>query len=356
MKKTISAILLLFFSISVSSIFANEKQDLWVKAISEKNLESRLAYLEQFGEKYKNDKRFFKNLYINLTKTAFQLRNFDKTIMYGEKAITTENLEANYKLELYLYIANAYNVTKVDLDKAFQYAGMVVDLAETIKKGFRENSNTKVINQINNSFEAPSLRIQASILYSKGNENPEDLKKALDKALQAYKVDYSSRSADKIFSYAVALYKKDRSKIDDSIAAVEELNSKSEQINSRYINILSHWYLVKKDKNNAVKYLKISYDFKKKSSTALKLGQLLYKTSPNIALEYFAESFLLSDSDKESKAYKYLQQLWFNQVAKKMSPKEQNEGFKQMIETAKNRLESSEKTEEDKSKTDDSIN
>ncbi len=336
MRKTISIFLMLFFSISFISLTANEKQDLWVKAISEKDLNTRLTYLENFSEKYKNDKRYFKNLYINLTKTAFQLRNFDKTIKYGEIAITTENLEANYKLELYLYIANAYNVTKVDLDKAYQYADTVIDLSETMKKGFKDGS--KVIDRINKSFESPSLRIQASILYLKSSQEPDKLSEALKKVLKAYNIDKSDRSAAKVFSFSVALYKKDKTKIDESIAAVEEILSNTDLKNSRYINILSHWYLIKKDKEKAIKYLKLSYNLNKKSTTALKLGQLLYKSDPNSAIEFFAESFILSDYDKESKAYKYLQQLWFNQVAKSQSREEQEAGFNQILQTAKANL------------------
>ncbi len=352
MRKVISLFMVLFTVFIMMTLNASEKQDLWVRAISEKNLESRLLYLEQFNDKYNKDKRYFKNLFINLTKTAFQLRNFDKTIKYGETAITAENLEQNYKLELYLYLANAYNVTKSDLDKAYQYAGMVIDLSENMKKGFKEGA--KVIEQINKSFEAPSLRIQAVILYSKGNENPENLKKALSKVLDAFKIDGSVRSSDKVFSYAVALYKKNKSSIDDSLNAVLELNNKSEESNPRYLNLISHWYVVKKDKDNAVKYLRLLYDNKKKNSTALKLGQLLYKTSPDKALEYFAESFVLSDEDKESRAYKYLQQLWFNQVAKGKPAKEQDEGFKKLIETAKTRLKSPQDPEENSENLDSS--
>ncbi len=336
MMKKISILVIFLLIFSISFMFSGEKQDLWLKAVAEKDGKTRLQLLEEFSTKYGADKRFFKNLNINLTKTAYMIRDFDKTIEYGEKVISVEDLEDNYKIEMYIYLANSYNVTKRDVDKAYQYAGLVVDLATKIKKSFGEDEKLKA--QINSIYLSPALSIQSLILYSKGKDDSESLKNALDKSLEAFEFDTSKRTEKRIFSFAIALYKKDAAKIDDSIAAVEKLFSSSEEPNARYAFMLGQWYQKKKDRENAVKYLSTAYNAKKKSNIATKLGQLLHKTAPEKAVGYFAEAFLLDDSDTESNAYKYLRHLWYNKLAKGKPQAEQDKGFDEIIKNAKTRL------------------
>ncbi len=336
MMKKISVIIIFTLIITVSFIYSGEKQNLWLKAISEKNIKVRFQLLEQFSDKYGKDKRFFKNLYINLTKTAYFLKDFDKTIQYGEKVLTVNDLEDNYKIEIYIYLANSYNVTKRDLDKAYQYAGLVVDLAKTIKSGFGENENLK--KQINANYLAPALSIQSLILYSKGKDNPEMLKNALHKTLEAFEFDKSVRTEKRIFSFAIALYKKDTAMINESLSAVEKIFHASEDKNPVYAYLIGQWYLKNKDRENAVKFISSAYSIKKRAKFAMKLGQLLHKSSPEKAIEYFAEAYLLDNSDMESNAYKYLRQLWYNKLAKGKPQSEQDKGFNEILTLAKTRL------------------
>ena len=344
MTKKISIVVVFALILSVSIAYGSVKQDLWLKAVSEKNVKTRLQLLEDFAVKYAKDKRLFKNLNINLTKTSYFLRDFDKTIEYGEKVITIEDLEDNYKIEMYIYLANSYNVTKRDIDKAYQYTGLVVDLAKLIKKGFDKDEKLK--KQINANYLAPALSIQSLILYSKGKDNVESLNNALEKSLEAFEFDSSKRTEKRIFSFAIALYKKDPLMIDNSLAAVEKLFSSSEEPNARYAYMIGQWYLKKKDRDNAVKFISTAYDSNKKANIATKLGQLLHKSAPEKAIEYFAEAFLLDDSDKDSNAYKYLRQLWYNKIAKGKPQAEQDSGFNDILKLAKARLNPDSETEE----------
>ena len=343
--KKISILIIFTLILSVSIAYGGEKQDLWLKAVSEKDGKVRLQLLEDFAIKYSKDKRFFKNLNINLTKTAYLIRNFDKTIEYGEKVISIEDLEDNYKIEMYIYLANSYNVTKRDMDKAFQYAGLVIDLAKKIKKSFGDDNKLK--KQINSIYLSPALSIQSLILYSKGkdDENSGALKDALAKSIEAFELDTSKRTEKRIFSFAIALYRKDPLMIDDSLAAVEKLFTASEESNHRYAYMVGQWYLKKKDKENAIKFITTAYDLNKKANIATKLGQLLHKTAPQKAVEYFAEAFLLDESDKESNAYKYLRQLWYNKLAKGKPQAEQDSGFDEILKLAKARLDPDSETE-----------
>ncbi len=345
MMKKISMLIIFTLILSVSVAYGGEKQDLWLKAVAEKDGKIRLQLLEDFSVKYGKDKRFFKNLNINLTKTSYVIRDFDKTIEYGEKVISVEDLEDNYKIEMYIYLANSYNVTKRDMDKAFQYAGLVIDLAKKIKKSFGENS--KLRNQINSIYLSPALSIQSLILYSKGkdDENSEALKNALAKSIEAFDIDTSKRTEKRIFSFAIALYRKDPLMIDDSLAAVEKLFTASDDSNHKYAYMVGQWYLKKKDRENAIKFISTSYNLNKKANVATKLGQLLHKTDTQKAVEYYAEAFLLGDSDVESNAYKYLRQLWYNKLAKGKPQTEQDSGFDEIIKLAKARLNPEEETE-----------
>ncbi len=338
MTKKISILVIFVLILSVSFIYSSEKQDLWLKAVSEKDAKSRLQLLEEFSLEYGSDKRVFKNLNINLTKTAYLLRDFDKTIEYGEKVISIYDLADNYKIEMYIYLANSYNVTKRDVDKAYQYAGLVVELAKKIKKSFGEDEKLK--KQINAVYLAPALSIQSLILYSKGKDDSESLKNALEKSLESFDFDPSKKTEKRIFSFAIALYKKNPSMIDDSLKAVEKIFKSSEEPNGRYAFMIGQWYLKKKDRENAVKFISTAYNANKKSSIATKLGQLLHKTAPEKAVEYFAEAFLLNDSDTDSNAYKYLRQLWYNKMAKGKPQAEQDKGFDEIINNAKARLKS----------------
>jgi len=338
MIKKISILVIFTLILSVSLAYGGEKQDLWLKAVAEKDGKLRLQLLEEFAVKYSKDKRFYKNLNINLTKTAYLIRNFDKTIKYGENVISVEDLEDNYKIEMYIYLANSYNVTKRDMDKAFQYAGLVIDLAKRIKKSF--GNDEKLKNQINSVYLSPALSIQSLILYSKGKDDEDSaaLKNALAKSIEAFELDTSKRTEKRIFSFAIALYRKDPLMIDDSLAAVEKLFTASEESNHRYAYMVGQWYLKKKDRENAIKFISTSYNLNKKSNIATKLGQLLHKTAPQKAVEYFAEAFLLDESDKESNAYKYLRQLWYNKLAKGKPQAEQDSGFDEILKLAKARL------------------
>jgi len=334
--KKISFLVIIVLVLSVAFMYSSEKQDLWLKAVSEKDAKIRLQLLEEFSQEYGTDKRVFKNLNINLTKTAYMVRDFDKTIEYGEKVITIEDLEDNYKIEMYIYLANSYNVTKRDIDKAYQYAGLVVELAKKIKLSFGDDEKLK--ERVDRAYLSPALSIQSLILYKKGKDDTESLKNALAKSIEAFEYDSSKRTESRIFSFAIALYKKDTAMIDDSLEAVEKLYAASEEPNAKYAYMIGQWYLKKKDRDNAVKYLAEAYTSKRKANIATKLGQLLHKTQPKKAVEYFAEAFLLHDSDTKSNAYKYLRQLWYNKLAKGKPQAEQDKGFNEIIQQAKSRL------------------
>ena len=80
------------------------------------------------------------------------------------------------------------------------------------------------------------------------------------------------------------------------------------------------------------------YKVRKQAKIAKRIALLVQKQDPHKGAKYFAEAFVLSKSDKESDAYKYLEHLYFNIIAKDKPPEEKEKGFKEFIDAAKQRL------------------
>jgi tetratricopeptide (TPR) repeat protein len=341
-KKVIVLSIVILLVTSVLLFSAKKKDEMWRKAITEKDLNLRFQYLKEYEAEFGNKKdRFLKFLYLNLADTAFQLKNYDESIQYGEKSLTFEDIDDANKLRIYLSLANAFNITKKDPEKAYHYAGQVIELCESAiqKLGTTEQDPGKKEKQIarfNTFYVAPALRIQVLILYGKGKDNPETLKEAAAKACKAFEADKSKRSSDMVFSLAMNLYKKKQT--DAAIQALKVvLDEEKPEYKQSYL--LANLYNRKKDKTNAVKYFELAYKAERKPKLALNIGKLVYKQDVNKGMKYFAEAFVLSNSNKQSDAFKYLENLYFNRPdVKSKPPVEQEKGFRAFINAARVRL------------------
>lgn len=341
-KKVIILSIVILLVTSVLLLPAKKKEEMWQKAITEKDLDLRFQYLKEYELEFGDKKdRFLKFLYLNLADTAFQLKKYDESIQYGEKSLTFDDIDDANKLRIYLSLANAFNITKKDPEKAYHYAGLVIELCESAvqKLGTTEQNQEKKENQIaryNTFYVAPALRIQVLILYGKGKDNPEILKEAADKACKAFEADNSPRSADMVFSLAMNLYKKQQT--DAAIKALEAILDE-EKPEYKQSFLLANLYNRKKDKTNAVKYFELAYQAERKPKLALNIGKLVYKQDINKGMKYFAEAFVLTNSNKQSDAYKYLENLYFNKPEiKSKPPVEQEKGFREIINAARARL------------------
>ena len=298
---------------------------MWTKAITEKDINLRLQYLKEYQAEFGDQKdKFAKFLYINLAETAFQLTKYDEAIQAAEIAITFPDLDDASKLRLFFNLANSYNITKKDLDKSYQYAGQLIDLATTLinqQQGEPDSEKReKFVTQYNTFYIAPALRIQAYVLYSKGKDDPASLKEMTEKACKAYQADKSQRSADMILAFASNLYKKQLT--DDAIKAMELILDK-EKPEYKYVYMLANLYLRKKNKEKSTAYFEEAYKLKREAKLALKLGQLLYKQNRDKGIQYFSEAFVLGNSNKQSDSYKFLENLYFNNPdIKKLPPAE----------------------------------
>jgi len=343
--KTVILWVVVVLLISFFFLEGAEKQDLWIQAATEKNLETRLQlfenYKNQFGQKIEENSRF---LYYNLTQTSFLLQQFEKTIEYGEKTLTFENLEDNYKLDVGLWLANAFNLARKDYDKAYSYADMIITLGKTFKSmPISSDRAAKITIEIDKMYIAPGLRIQLRILDARPGKDTQARLNLIQKAIDAYNFDKSSDFPKRIvITESVELAKANLPQ--EAIDALEKIIDPND-IGYSEGNLLAQLYYRKYtqdkdegDKDRAIYYYEKAYEKNKLDTLAAKLGQLLSKKDKEKALIYFADAYVLSGSNNESDAYKYLQQIWFKDIAKDKTLEEQEAGFQQLIEAAKARL------------------
>lgn len=341
MSKKIIVIIIMCVLVATGSLFADKRSDMWQKAITEKDPNLKYQYLQQYETEFGGKKdKLARYLYLNLCDTAFKLKKWDESIQYGEKALTFEEIEINNKIRVFTYLANAYRITKKDVEKAYHFASQTADLAQetitnTEKSSQDEASKKKNIDYYSHYYLAPSYRLQALILYDKDKNNVQNLKEATAKASEAYKIDKSANSAKMVAGMAMNLSKKRANQ--EAINALELIIDKSKP-EYNYVNLLANLYVRLKKMDKAAEYFELAYKAKRKPSLAQKIGQLVQKTNMEKGLRYLAEAYVLQDMDNTTEAYRYLQHLYFNEYAKGKTAEEKEKGFLALINAARQRL------------------
>jgi hypothetical protein len=337
MNKKITVITILFLLVSVF-LFPGRKdrQELYLKAVAEKNLETKMALLQEYIQKYgKSKDKFLRFIYLNLADTSYKLKKYDETIQFGETALEFTELDPTNKLRLYFSLANSFNTTKKDQTKALEYANKIIEVSQTLIEQAQnseqdEGKSEQFVSNYKKFYIAPAYRLQSMIHYNNGES-----KEAAEKAVEAFKIDNGEKSFKLAFSLAVNLYKKNN--IDEAISTAEQVIDPTKP-KFKEASFLASAYYKKKNKVKAIQYYELAYKAKQKLDLAMRIGRLVHKNQPQKGMMYFADAYILSDFDKTSDAFKYLEQLYFNRIAKDKSPEEKEKGFKDVINNAKARL------------------
>jgi hypothetical protein len=329
--KKLAVLIVLLFVFSWIGLFAVDKEqaDAWNDLIGEKDLHVKMQKLEDYYNKYGGQEdRNSMYMYLHLAETTYLLQQYDKTIQFGEKALTYKDIEAGYKLRLYLYLANAYNLTKKDVDKAYTYTELLIELAKMLRSATMDNS------AIDNNYTAPALRIQVQLLVAKADL--ESTRKAFSKAIEAYQLDKSDKSAQFVLALSERLLSK-FNKVEEAIHGVEIINQNKP--NSEYYRLLGMWYNRLKNVPKTIENLQASYQLKKNAKVAYDLGVMLNQTQ-NLdgALEYLAEAYLLNDEKYSPEAQKLFEHLVFYEKTKGQPQAEQERIYNEILTAAKARL------------------
>jgi tetratricopeptide (TPR) repeat protein len=329
--KKLAFLILILITIALTGVLALDKEqtDSWIALVGEKDLKVKMQKLDDYYNKYggKEDRNSI-YMYLHLAETTYQLQQYEKTIEFAEKALTYEGIESSYMLRLYLFLANAYNLTKKDLDMAYSYADKIIIVARKLNSATQNNSI------IDNNFIAPALRIQVQLLAAKPND-PQNAVNALNKALEAYQLDKSDKSANFVLALSERMLKNNN--LREAIRGVEAINQNKPHAD--YFKMLGLWYARLKDQDKAIENLKTSYQMKRNAKVAYDLGVLLNQNDNlDNALDYLAEAHLLNNEKYSEEALKLLQHLIFFVKTKGQPLAEQEKVFNDVVDAAKTRL------------------
>jgi tetratricopeptide (TPR) repeat protein len=329
MKKPIAFLLITIASAALLlPVMSKVQTDAWIAIQDEKNLQARLDKLEEYYKTYGDkDERNAIYMYLSLAETSYQLQQFEKTIQYGEKALIYKDLDPQNKLRLCLFLANAYNLTKKDPEKAYGYADTLIELGKSMRV---ENQSSAALDA---NYIAPALRIQVQILAAKP-EDPQNAVSAFNKSLEAYQLDKSDKSANFVLVFSERMLKNQR--VEDAIRGIEAINQNKPS--AEYFKMLGMWYARLKNQEKAIENLKASYQMKNNAKVAYDLGVLLNKTDIDSAMNYLAEANLLNDEKYSPEALKLLQHLVLFVKTKGQPQAEQEKAFNDIIAAAKTRL------------------
>jgi tetratricopeptide (TPR) repeat protein len=329
--KKIAILIIMLITIGLSALPALDKEqtDAWTALVGEKDLQVKMQKLEAYYNKYgAKEDRYSMYMYIHLAQTSYLLQQYDKTLQFGEKALTYKEIDASNKLPLYLYLANSYNLTKKDLDKAYDYAEQIITLANSLRSETQGNSAIDV------NYTAPALRIQVQLLAAKA-QDPQIALKALNKALEAYKLDKSDKSADFVIKLSDHLHKIE--KIEDAIRGLETINA--DKPKPEYYITLGKWYNQIKNMPKAIENFKASYAMKRNAQVAYNLGILLNQAQElDSAIGYLAEAYLMNDEKISPEAQKLFEHLVFFEKTKGQPQPEQEKIYNEILAAAKARL------------------
>jgi tetratricopeptide (TPR) repeat protein len=330
MKKT-ALFIVVFIACSLFLVFALDKEqvDSWTALVGEKDLEIKLQKLEAYYNKYgAKEDRYSMYMYVNLAQTNYLLKHYEKSIQFGEKALAYKEIDPPNKLPLYLYLANSYNLTQKDLEKAYAYSEQIIELANSLRSASQSNSTIDV------NYTAPALRIQVQLLATKA-QDPQNALSALNKSIEAYKLDKSDKSANFVVRLSDHLSKND--KVEDAIRGLEALTQ--DKPNPDYYKLLGSWYARLKNNPKAIENFKASYALKKNAQVAYNLGILLNQNQElDSAIDFLAEAHLLNDEKYSPEAFKLFEHLVFFEKTKGQPQPEQEKFYNELLAAAKTRL------------------
>lgn len=313
----------LFIALTVFSqtTVQEEAYKLYINAINEKNIDTKIQLLEQYISQYgKIGLDYDKYVYANLAIAYNQKGNHEKTVEFGEKTLNFQDVDTLTKVNLYLMVSGAYNELNRNLEKASNYASMAKDIATA---QMESGSNVATRDQWTKLIAGATF-LEGSILVKKG-----ELKEGIEKWTEAFKVLKSPQILRQFKLNGINQYnQKKYSNAELFFRSHYELSGDPE---TAYWLGKTYFYLNRFE--DAKKFFLNAYDKRKNSEIALNLGIIYNKENkPDEALRYFAEAVVLNSHSRFSAdAKKYLESLYQKKYGS-------IEGIEKVLAEAKKRL------------------
>jgi len=338
MKKSVIIFTIFFIIISSFYIYARKKQDkekLYISALTEKNPELKLQKLEEYYNKFGKKKKYQTSiLFIQLVETSLKLKKYDKLLNYADIALQYKKLSDAERSNIKLNKAYYYIYGKKDFKTAESLADEVIAFAKSVK---------------DKNLNADALRIKVIILES-SSKDVETIKKALKTSIEIYNIDHSLKSAHFVFYFSKKLYE-EFTLYDEAIKALEKICTDNRAM-AEHLEQLSLWYMADGFNEKALKYLIPSYMKKKNSKKAYYIGKLMCETDIEKAFQHLGEAYVLSNEPYATKAMDLLKIEYKKELKQKLNQEMEGEqenvkepeeeeiegGIKKIIEEAKARL------------------
>ncbi len=318
----ISLLLSIALTVFSQTTVQEEAYKLYINAINEKNIDTKIQLLEQYIVQYgKIGLDYDKYVYANLAIAYNQKGNHEKTVEYGEKTLSFQDIDTLTKINLYLMVSGAYNELNRNLEKAFNYAKMANEIAVAqVESG----SNIATREQWTKLIAGATF-LEGSIQIKRGGE----LKDGIEKWTESYKVLKTPQILRQFKLNGINQYNQKKfSNAELFFKTHYELSGDPE---TAYWLAKTYFYMNKYD--DAEKYSLVAYDKRKNSEIALNLG-IIYnkKNKSDEALRYFAEAVVLNSHSRFSAdAKKYLESLYQKKYGN-------IEGIEKVLADAKKRL------------------
>jgi len=316
--------------VSVLGAQADDPEKLFLNALSEKDPQIKLEKLVRYEQQYgKQAGALSKLLYANLVLAAYPLKDYEKTVNYGGKALALEGHDAMTRMKLCLYVSTSLLLLERDVPQALVLAEEAYSHG---KKFFTESADPYYRNQ----FVIPALKNQ--IVALKAGGEPDQLQSAFRKAQELYALDPSPVALQLLCDSGNQLQKAGQA--EEPIAVFENLLSKRPQ--PEIARRLAIWLDAQSQRPKAIEYLQLSYHLDRKARTAYELAILLQADNPPLAMEYLAESFILNDPAVSPRSEEVLRQLFVNSPAAKLKPKDMEKAYEDILNAARARIQANE--------------
>lgn len=306
--KQITVALLIFILVLGLLIYGQESsaEQEYIKAITTENIDQRAKLLKDYISKYAGKGTKYENFaYANLCLLPYSGKSPQETIEYGEKALSLNGLDALTKCQVLLQLSGIYSSLGQNLDKAADYAGQIVKIAQAGKN----SENSGATPQQWDKFIGAAYFAQGQAM-----EKAKNYRNAVDAYIKSYNILKNKEIITSLKKMGKLLY--DNKQFSSAQKAFEIPATSLKDFPSLVFYAKS---LHRQEKTTeALKFYKEAYNQQKNGEVAYNIGIILAsqaKSNPKMsqeAIDYLLQASFLSETFSK-KAMQLAESLFFTQ-------------------------------------------